>query len=304
MPVPPIAASPLEPQPAQTTELPFQPVQPIQNIAPTPAEYPPTQTQQTQFQPTQPAFQPEPAYQPAQPIQQPETSFQPTQQATPFQQPASMPTPYPTPIGQPVMQPQMQTGYGVPPAKKNRMLLMIILIVATVLIVAGVAAALYFFVFNGVKLKSYTATNYTVNVPVDFEATVTGDSITFMKKGADKTNTSTVVTYYAGFPSVTTSQLTTLRSSFKTSLETQLKESASASGKTLGNLSVTDGKHNGADAFVITAKVSKNGTEIGNIKAVAVVNINSVYEVAVSTLKADSALAAKADDIINSFKLK
>jgi len=173
---------------------------------------------------------------------------------------------------------------------------------AIVLVAVGVSA--YFLLFSGIKLTTYTGQNFSIQYPDGYEQKDAGEgSVTFIEKGTADT-ASEIGVVYTAFPEALDQEQADL---YKNAIKEQLQTDASKITGTeiqLKDSKVEDVKYKGQSAIQMTAKIAKDGTDVGSAKFIAVFDTEKFFMVVVKAHTSDPSVAAATDKIINSFTLK
>lgn len=244
---------------------------------------------------------PTPPVQPPTPA--PSSSPDPAPVTPQVSQPAqpAVPTPPPKQPTPPLVQPAQPQA--VPPLQPKKSPLAMIAAIIGGLLVLGLGIFLVMNMLSSVKLEPYSNEDFSLRVPAGYEREVKDAGVTFSEKDTEE-NSSKVFAYYDEYPSkITEAQRVAAKNLFKTQLE-KLASDLSSSDASLENVKVAEVQYKGADALQLTATAEKNGKEVGKIKLVAVLTLSEVYMVGVASHTSDASLAAKTDEIINSFTLK
>jgi hypothetical protein len=173
---------------------------------------------------------------------------------------------------------------------------------AIILVAAGVSV--YFLYFSGIKLATYTGQNFSIQYPDGYEQKVADEgSVTFVEKGSADTASEVAVVYTAFPETLDQEQVDVYRKAIKEQLQTDAGEITGEEVQ-LKDPKVEDVKYKGQDAIQMTAKIAKDGADVGNAKFIAVFDTEKFFMVVVRTHISDPGVTAATDKIINSFTIK
>lgn len=184
----------------------------------------------------------------------------------------------------------------------------IIAIVAAIIVglgVLGTAAWLLIGVIAGssITLKEYSGDKFSILVPENYEQDILSSSATFTEPDVKKTDEeSKILVQRAG--SVTASTRDTYIKSIDSSLTEDKLNAGVTSGASIANMKVVKSVSGDNDIRTITADVKKDGAQVGTIRYLFVIGEDNIYLVVVAAHISDPGLAAKAQEITDSFKLK
>lgn len=223
-----------------------------------------------------------------------------------------IPAPTPAPITpSPIPSPTFETPAGPTPLtpqepKKKLPTKKIIIGVVGLLLLAGLVAGIYsLFAPSGIKLSTYSGQTFSIQYPEGYEAKNADEGTVTLTEKGDTATASEVGVVYTAFPEpIDQEQVDLYKSTFKEQMQSNPGEISGDTGMQLSDIKVEDVKFQGQDAVQATAKITKDGKEVGTGKFVAVVTTTSFYMLFVNANASDPGVKAATDEILQSFAIK
>lgn len=186
---------------------------------------------------------------------------------------------------------------------KNKMVAIIVAVIVG-LGVLGTAGWLLFGIITGgsITLKEYSGDKFSLLVPETYEQDILSSTATFKEPDAEASDRSEVRVLRVS------SSIIGDRDAYIKAIDenfTEDKLSASLSGsRSIENYVMVKSTKDGNDIRTVTADAVEDGKKVGIVRYVVVIGEKSIYAVLVAAHTSDPALAANAEKITDSFKLK
>jgi len=260
----------------------------------------------------------EPNVQPIEPVQQPVVTPPPVFNPEPVVQSSVPPV---SPVEQPPVNLNSQPAFSAPQSaftqptaspvayqpKKSHMKLFVILGVALVSLV-GIGVAVWMMFFNGIPLKQYSNSEYSIMVPETYKKEESGSSVKFSKPepGDGKVNgreSNVAVSVIDISNDLRDEMVKYMNDNF--TKEKITDKGAFGDGGGASDVSVVKSTKDGMDIITMSGNSLDDKKVIdGKFKMKIIIAEKKAYSILVGANPSDSSLSASADRIIDSFKIK